>query len=170
MFIHQREGQFGWSCLLSFFIVFPFICYYWGIPPKLSVGGLGQRVLRRHSLVLLMSVFSLAGAFLIGSFLRSLGPLLYRSLFKSRCSLKMKSFLYGHLQLSPCCLLSSPCCATTGHLSHSQTLECFLKNIPPGDLPDQESNLGLLHCRQILYHLSHQGSPCILNVKKESPE
>lgn len=43
----------------------PFICYYWGIPPKLSVGGLGQRVLRRHSLVLLMSVFSLAGAFLI---------------------------------------------------------------------------------------------------------
>ena len=23
----------------------------------------------------------------------------------------------------------------------------------------QESNPGLLHCRQILYHLSHQGSP-----------
>ena len=28
----------------------------------------------------------------------------------------------------------------------------------PGDLPDQGLNLGLLHCRQILYHLSHQGS------------
>ena len=27
----------------------------------------------------------------------------------------------------------------------------------PGDLPDPGSNLGLLHCRQILYHLSHQG-------------
>ena len=27
----------------------------------------------------------------------------------------------------------------------------------PGDLPDQESNPDLLHCRQILYHLSHQG-------------
>ena len=26
----------------------------------------------------------------------------------------------------------------------------------------QESNWGLLHCRQILYHLSHQGSPRIL--------
>ena len=26
-------------------------------------------------------------------------------------------------------------------------------------LPTQESNLGLLHCRQILYRLSHQGSP-----------
>ena len=25
--------------------------------------------------------------------------------------------------------------------------------------PTQGSNLGLLHCRQILYHLSHQGSP-----------
>ena len=25
--------------------------------------------------------------------------------------------------------------------------------------PTQESNLDLLHCRQILYHLSHQGSP-----------
>ena len=25
--------------------------------------------------------------------------------------------------------------------------------------PTQESNPGLLHCREILYHLSHQGSP-----------
>ena len=29
----------------------------------------------------------------------------------------------------------------------------------PGDLPDPESNPGLPHCRQILYHLSHQESP-----------
>ena len=28
-----------------------------------------------------------------------------------------------------------------------------------GTIPTQELNLGLLHCRQILYHLSHQGSP-----------
>ena len=28
-----------------------------------------------------------------------------------------------------------------------------------GILPTQRLNLGLLHCRQILYHLSHQGSP-----------
>ena len=28
----------------------------------------------------------------------------------------------------------------------------------PGDLPDPESNPGLLHSRQILYHLSCQGS------------
>ena len=29
----------------------------------------------------------------------------------------------------------------------------------PGDPQIQGSNLGLLHCRQILYHLSHQKSP-----------
>ena len=31
-----------------------------------------------------------------------------------------------------------------------------------GIFPTQGLNLGLLHCRQILYHLSHQGSPRIL--------
>ena len=41
----------------------------------------------------------------------------------------------------------------------------------PEDLPDPEilptegSNMGLLHCRQILYHLSHQG--ILLNVTHE---
>ena len=29
---------------------------------------------------------------------------------------------------------------------------------PPGDLLTQGLNLGLLHCRWVLYHLSHQGS------------
>ena len=29
----------------------------------------------------------------------------------------------------------------------------------PGDLPYQGSNPGLLHCRQLLYCLSHEGSP-----------
>ena len=32
---------------------------------------------------------------------------------------------------------------------------------PPGGLSTQGLNLGLLHCGQILYHLSHQGSPRI---------
>ena len=31
-----------------------------------------------------------------------------------------------------------------------------------GIFPTQGSNLGLLHCRQILYHLSHQGSHTIM--------
>ena len=33
-----------------------------------------------------------------------------------------------------------------------------------GVFPTQGSNLGLLHCRQILYCLSHQGSPTITSV------
>ena len=35
-------------------------------------------------------------------------------------------------------------------------------------LPTLGSNPGLLHCRQILYHLSHQGSlkPLIINPKR----
>ena len=36
-----------------------------------------------------------------------------------------------------------------------------------GIFPTQGSNLGLLHCRQILYRLSHQGSP---KTKPEPPE
>ena len=32
----------------------------------------------------------------------------------------------------------------------------------PGIFPTQGSNLGVPHCRQILYQLSHQGSPRIL--------
>ena len=35
-------------------------------------------------------------------------------------------------------------------------------SLPQGNFPTQESNQGLLHCRWILYHLSHQRSPRIL--------
>ena len=42
-------------------------------------------------------------------------------------------------------------------ISQARILEChfFLQRI----FPTQGSNLGLLHCKQILYHLNHQGSP-----------
>ena len=33
--------------------------------------------------------------------------------------------------------------------------------LPQGIFPIQELNLGLLHCRQILYQLSYKGRPCI---------
>ena len=32
-------------------------------------------------------------------------------------------------------------------------------SLPQGVFSTQESNPGLLHCKKILYHLSHQGSP-----------
>ena len=40
----------------------------------------------------------------------------------------------------------------TGVVSHSLFQGIFL---------NQGSNPGLLHCRQILYHLSHQGNPSL---------
>ena len=35
-----------------------------------------------------------------------------------------------------------------------------------GDLSNEGSNSGLLHCGQILYYLSHQGSPSLLATYK----
>ena len=62
-------------------------------------------------------------------------------------------------------------CSPLGYSIHgilqAKTLEWF-------DIPfSQRLNPGLLHCRHILYHLSHQGMPIkergeILNVSRES--
>ena len=35
-----------------------------------------------------------------------------------------------------------------------------------GIIPTQGSNSGLLHCRRILYHLSHQGSPLVVTYNR----
>ena len=37
-----------------------------------------------------------------------------------------------------------------------------------GVFPTQELNPGLLHCRQILYHLSHQGNPGKIMILKDT--
>ena len=42
-------------------------------------------------------------------------------------------------------------------LGNSTGVDCHF--LLQGIFPTQGSNLGLLHCRQVLYHLSHQGSP-----------
>ena len=39
---------------------------------------------------------------------------------------------------------------------NSTGVDCYF--LLQGIFPTQGSNLGLLHCRQILYHLSHQGN------------
>ena len=39
----------------------------------------------------------------------------------------------------------------------------------PGDLPNPGIQVGLLHCRQILYHLSHQGNTSFLRPSHKSP-
>ena len=50
-----------------------------------------------------------------------------------------------------------------------QTLDCIVHglyslSLLQGIFPTQGSNPGLLHCRQILYELSHKGSPKTLNT------
>ena len=53
-------------------------------------------------------------------------------------------------------------CSLPGSSVHGILQAGYQSGLPfpsPGDLSDPGSSLGLLHCRQILYHLSHPGSP-----------
>ena len=85
-------------------------------------------------------------------------------------------------RLSPVCLVTQLCltlcdpkdCSPPASAVHGDSsgknngvgCHALLKGI----FPTQGSNPGLAHCRQILYHLSHQGSPRILEAhnSKES--
>ena len=53
-------------------------------------------------------------------------------------------------------------------LSMRRSLEGVGISSSKGFFPTQELNLGLLYCRQILYHLSHQGSPGGLRLGSNS--
>ena len=60
----------------------------------------------------------------------------------------------------------------TGHISLSMgfSRQEYWSGLPfpsPGDLPDQGSNLGLPHCGQIFYHVSHQ-LPFYLHLSRRS--
>ena len=57
-------------------------------------------------------------------------------------------------------LWNSPC-RNTGVGSHS---------LLQGIFPDQERNLGLLYCRKILYHLSHQEAQVQVRMCQEASE
>ena len=48
------------------------------------------------------------------------------------------------------------CIAQGTLLGNSTGVDCHF--LLQGIFPNQGSNPGLLHCRQMLYHLSHQGS------------
>ena len=53
-------------------------------------------------------------------------------------------------------------CSLPGSLSTGFSRQEYCSGLPfpsPRIFPTQGSNPGLLHCRQILYHLSHQGNP-----------
>ena len=66
--------------------------------------------------------------------------------------------------LQSCLTLCNPMdCSPSGSSVHGDSpgkntgIGCH--DLLQGIFPTQGSNLGLPHCRQILYHLSHQGSP-----------
>ena len=60
-------------------------------------------------------------------------------------------------------------CSLQGSSVHgifqARVLEWVAISISMGSSPTQGSNLGLPHCRQTLYHLSHQGSSIYLFIK-----
>ena len=66
------------------------------------------------------------------------------------------------------CVLFAQSCVTVCDARLLSPWDCLGKNIGVGShsllqgiFPTQGLNPGLLHSRQILYHLSHQGIPCI---------
>ena len=65
---------------------------------------------------------------------------------------------------------SFPFFCTVHGILQARILEWVAIPILQGIFPTQGSNSGLPHCRQILYHLSHQGSPRILECILPSPE
>ena len=62
------------------------------------------------------------------------------------------------------CWVGTPCAACQAPLSVGFSRQEYWSGLPfppPGDLPDPGIKPSSLHCRWILYLLSHPGSPCI---------
>ena len=57
----------------------------------------------------------------------------------------------------------SPPGSSVHRILHARILEWIAIPFSRVIFPSQGSNLGLLHCRQILYCLSHEGSPFYVN-------
>ena len=51
----------------------------------------------------------------------------------------------------------SPPSSSVHGILQARIMEWLAHSLLQGIVPTQGSNLGLLHCRQALYHLSHQG-------------
>ena len=75
---------------------------------------------------------------------------------------KLKEVKVKELVTQSCPSLCDPMdCRPPGSSVHGtfQSKNSYVGILLKGIFPTQGSNLGLLHCRQILYCLSHQGSP-----------
>ena len=72
------------------------------------------------------------------------------------------------LVVQPCLTLCDPVvCSPPGSSVHGILQARVWSGVPfpsPGDLPNPGIEPGLLHCGQILYHLSHQGNPFLKSL------
>ena len=73
-----------------------------------------------------------------------------------------------------CLILCDPMgCSLPGSSVHGFPRQEYYSGLPfpsPGDFPDPGIEPGLLPRRQILHHLSHQGSSCKYLYKRESKQ
>ena len=58
-----------------------------------------------------------------------------------------------------CLTFCDPMVYTVHGILQARILECVAFPFSREFSPNQEANPGLLHCRRILYQLSHKGSP-----------
>ena len=84
-----------------------------------------------------------------------------------KCCFLFPTFAVMCLVTQSCPILATPwTVALTGSSVHgdspSKNIGVGCHALLQGIFPTQGLNPGLLHCRQILYHLSHQGNPWIL--------
>ena len=72
-------------------------------------------------------------------------------------------FTLFHLKVAQSCLtLCDPIDYIVHGILQARILEWVARSLRQGIFPTQGSNPGLPHCGRILYQLSHQGSPRIL--------
>ena len=87
------------------------------------------------------------------------------------CTMKVKSENVGH-SVVPDSLIPwtvAPQAPLSMEFSKAKILEWVASPFSKGIFPTQGSNPGLLHCRQIVYHLSHLQSPInILVIYRQS--
>ena len=89
------------------------------------------------------------------------------------CSSLSVTYLIHSVCVCVCVLVTQPCLAFCGPMDCSlpgfSDHEFLQARILEWVVPTQGSNQGLLHCKQTLYHLSHQGSPSyIVGLNKYS--
>ena len=101
----------------------------------------------------------------------ALNKFYFLSFWESEAPCNIELFFLGTDLLLPCmCVLVTQSCLTLHELMGYSPPGSSVHGIFQARIPEwvaipfsrgssRPRNLGLLHCRQILYHLSHQGSP-----------